>query len=83
MQTTKDVVERQSCPDYHPSTRIKLDTQNACGDLLRVPTQRRAPSDEQEKQPLQNETVRKRNKFSGVKKMPAVNNAKPRSPLAL
>jgi hypothetical protein len=45
--------------------------------------QRRAPSDEQEKRPSQNETVRKRNRFSGVRKTPAENNARPRSPLAL
>jgi hypothetical protein len=53
------------------------------GDLLRATTQRRASSDEQEKRPSQNETVRKRNKFSGVRKMPAENNARPRNPLAL
>jgi len=58
-------------------------TQQACGDWIRVATQRRAPSDEQEKQPSQNETVKKRNKFSGVRKMPAENNARLRSLLAL
>jgi hypothetical protein len=44
--------------------------------------QRRASSDEQEKQLLQNETAKKQSKCSGAKKIPAENSAKPRSPLA-
>jgi hypothetical protein len=45
--------------------------------------QRRAPSDEQEKRPSQNETARRRSKFSGERKTHAGNNAKPRNRLAL
>jgi len=50
---------------------------------MRVARERRTPSDEQEKRLLQNETARKRNKFSGARKKPVENSARPRSPLAL
>jgi hypothetical protein len=55
---------------------------DATGDSVRVPTQRRAPSDEQGKRPSQNETARRRSKYSGAKKTLAENSGRPRSPLA-
>src|SRR4029078_11674758 len=49
-------------------------------DPIRVTTQRRVSSDEQEKRPSQSETARKRSKFSGVRKTPAASSARPRNP---
>jgi hypothetical protein len=55
----------------------------AIGDFTRVAMQRRAPSDEQEKRLSQNETGRRRSKFSGARKTPVGNSARLRSLLAL
>lgn len=72
-QAARDVAERRNRRNHRRDRTI------AAGGSLRVSTQRRAPSDEQEKRPSQNETERKRSKFNGVKKTPAESNARLRS----
>jgi hypothetical protein len=54
----------------------------AIDDSIRVATQRRASSDELEKQLSQNETGRRQSKFRGARKTPAESNARARNLLA-
>lgn len=65
-QAAKDAAERRSHRDSRGYTTL---------DDRQIAAQRRASSDEQVKQPSQNEIARKPSKFSAARKTPAENSA--------